>query len=61
MLGTLAVVSLAATAASGFRNVRQWNAYHRAQVSRAKLVNSVATTLILAGATVALFLGRGLF
>lgn len=61
MLGTLAAISLAATATSVVRNARQWNAYHRAQISRSQMVNGVATTLVLGAATVALFLGRGLF
>ena len=61
MLATAAAVSAAVTVYSGFRNVKAWEAYHRASITRSQMVNKVFVTMMLGAGTIALFLFRNLF
>jgi hypothetical protein len=58
MIGTLAGVTLIVTAASVFRNYKQWDAYHKAHISRSKMVNGVFVTLAALALTIGLFVIR---
>jgi hypothetical protein len=58
MIGTLAGVTLVVTAASVFRNYKQWDAYHKAHISRSKLVNGVFATMVAAALTIGLLVFR---
>lgn len=61
MLTTVAGVSLLATLFSAWRNMRQWDEYHRGHVTRGQMVNKVFLTVVLGVATIAFWLGRALF
>ena len=61
MMVTIAGITTAATAVSALRNSQQWKAYHRAEISRAKMTNGVFTTLVLGAASVAAWVMHGLF
>jgi len=61
MLATVAGVSAAVTAYSAYRNTKAWEAYHRAEISRAQMTNKVFVTLMMGAGTVVLFLCRNLF
>ena len=60
MLTTLAGVTFLATLVSAWRNMRQWDEYHRGHVTRGQMVNKVFATVVLAVATLLLFLFRGM-
>lgn len=61
MLGTVAGVTAVVTAASAYRNTRQWEGYHRNDVSRTGLVNGIFMTCLLGAGTVVLFIFRNAF
>lgn len=59
MLSTVAGVTFIATLFMVYRNIKQYDAYHRAHVTRTQLVNQIFMTLLVGGLTIALFvLGR---
>ncbi len=61
MLTTVAGVTFLATLVSAWRNMRQWDEYHRGHVTRGQMVNKVFATVVLAVTTLAFWLVRGIF
>jgi hypothetical protein len=61
MLTTATGVALLATLVSAFRNKGQWDEYHRGHLTRGQMTNKVFTTVVLGGATVALFVADRVF
>ena len=59
MLSTMTFLLFVTTLLQGWRNTQQWKAYQRGEVTRGQLVNQTTSTVIVAVATLALFvLGR---
>lgn len=57
MLNTLTLLALAASGVTAWRSRSRWNAYHRAEISRAQLTNSLfASGGTAAGAAVLVLL-----
>ena len=59
MLNTLFWISLVATLLMAWRSRSQWDAYHRAAVTRVALTNQIALTIGLAVLTVVLLVAKG--
>jgi hypothetical protein len=60
MLSTLFTISLLATLFMAWRSYKQWDAYHRAAVTRVQMTNQVTATIGLAVLTIVLFVLRGI-
>lgn len=61
MVFKLFLLSLLATLFMAWRSRKQWDAYHRAAVTRVQLTNQVTVTIGLGVLTVVLFLVSSIF